>query len=68
MQTAAGLKARSIAFSALGTGEGRVEPGLAARYMLEGVKAFRDKQPEYTLSVVFSLPSHRDYEAFRSLK
>jgi O-acetyl-ADP-ribose deacetylase (regulator of RNase III) len=33
--------ARSVGLSALGTGEGRVAPRDAARYMLDGVRAFR---------------------------
>jgi O-acetyl-ADP-ribose deacetylase (regulator of RNase III) len=58
------LGARSIAISALGTGEGRVEPRLAARYMFTGVRAFRENEPNSKLALTFSLPSFRDYEAF----
>jgi O-acetyl-ADP-ribose deacetylase (regulator of RNase III) len=61
------LGARSIAFSALGTGEGRVDPRDAARYMLEGVRAFNEAKPRSGLAVTFSLPSYRDYEAFVSV-
>jgi O-acetyl-ADP-ribose deacetylase (regulator of RNase III) len=61
------LGARSIAISALGTGEGRVEPRLAARYMFNGVHAFRESNPASKLAVIFSLPSFRDYEAFSSV-
>jgi len=58
------LGARSIAISALGTGEGRVEPRAAARYMFGGVRLFRAAEPHAPLEVTFSLPSYRDYEAF----
>ena len=61
------LGARSVALSALGTGEGRVDPGLAARNMIEGLREFRRRDAKSEMSVVFSLPSYRDYEAFRSL-
>jgi O-acetyl-ADP-ribose deacetylase (regulator of RNase III) len=61
------LGARSIAISALGTGEGRVVPRLAARYMLSGVRAFRESHPASKLGVTFSLPSLRDYEAFSAI-
>ena len=61
------LGAHSVAISALGTGEGRVEPRLAARYMFGGVRAFRENQPTSDLKVTFSLPSFRDYEAFSAV-
>jgi O-acetyl-ADP-ribose deacetylase (regulator of RNase III) len=61
------LGALSIAISALGTGEGRVDPRLAARYMLSGVRAFRENEPGSKLAVTFSLPSFRDYEAFSAV-
>ncbi|MEO7297498.1 MAG: macro domain-containing protein [Verrucomicrobiota bacterium] len=60
------LGARSVGFSALATGEGRVEPRHSARYMLDGVKAFRHSHKESNLAVIFSLPSFRDFEAFSS--
>lgn len=53
--------------SALATGEGRVEPRDAARYMLEGVRAFREIQDGAGLTVTCALPSYRDYEAFSSV-
>ena len=59
--------ARSVAISALGTGEGRVPPGDAARYMLDGVTAFRREARGTDLAVMFSLPDYRDYEAFASV-
>ncbi len=59
--------ARTVAISALGTGEGRVPPSDAARYMLEGVRAFRQSAGASDLAVAFSLPSFRDYKAFSSV-
>ena len=59
--------ARSVALSALGTGEGRVAPRDAARYMLEGVNAFRQSSDASVLAIMFSLPSYRDYEESRSV-
>ena len=67
LSTASKLGAHSVAFSALGTGEGRVEPREAARYMLEGARAFRQSETRTGLTVTFSLPSYRDYEAFHSV-
>jgi len=64
---AAKAGARSVAMSALATGEGRVEPRDAARYMLEGVRPFREIQDGAGLTVTFALPSYRDYEAFSSV-
>ena len=50
LEAAFELGACSVAFSALATGEGRVEPINAARYMFDGVKAFRQSHPESLLS------------------
>ena len=61
------LGARSIAISALATGEGRVAPLAAAGFMLDGVRLFSTETPDADLDVTFSLPSHRDYLAFQSL-
>jgi O-acetyl-ADP-ribose deacetylase (regulator of RNase III) len=59
--------ARIVAFSALGTGEGRVRPELAARRMLDGVRRFaRTPSVRSEISVTFSLPTHRYYEAFEA--
>ena len=66
LKIAAENGARSVAFSAPGTGEGRVAPSEAARYMFEGVKNFRPRESGPQLAVTFSLPSFRDYEAFAS--
>lgn len=60
------LGAQSIAFSALGTGEGRVTPSAAAKYMLDGVIAFQQSRCAVELAITFSLPTFRDYEAFRN--
>lgn len=65
--TASKAGARSVAISALGTGEGRVPPSDAARYMIDGVKAFRRSAEVSDVAVTFSLPSFRDYEAFSSV-
>lgn len=59
--------AHSIAISALGTGEGRVAPHDSARYMLDGVSAFRASSKALDLAITLSLPSYRDYEAFVSV-
>jgi O-acetyl-ADP-ribose deacetylase (regulator of RNase III) len=67
LKLAAQAGARLVAFSALGTGEGRVEPRVAARYMLDGVSAYRQTEARAELAVSFSLPSYRDYEAFASV-
>lgn len=53
--------AQSIAFSMLGTGEGRVAPAEAARLMLRGVRAFQG-----AIDVRFALPTQRDYEAMQA--
>ena len=66
LSAAATAGARSVALSALGTGEGRVPPQDAARYMLDGVHAFQISKPS-RLAITFSLPSFRDYEAFSSV-
>ncbi|MFA5191972.1 MAG: macro domain-containing protein [Verrucomicrobiia bacterium] len=59
--------ARSLALSALGTGEGRVSPNDSARYMLDGVRAFQRSPSASALAVTLSLPSCRDYDAFSSV-
>ncbi|PWU08550.1 MAG: hypothetical protein C5B50_29330 [Verrucomicrobia bacterium] len=67
LKLAAQAGTRSVAISALGTGEGRVEPRIAARYMLDGVRAYQQTGPRAELAVSFSLPSYRDYEAFAAV-
>ncbi len=56
--------AHSIAFSAMGTGEGRIKPEHCARLMISAVKDFRKKTPNKNIDIYFSLPSYRDYKAF----
>ncbi len=53
--------ARSIAFSMLGTGEGRVPPADAARFMLRAIRDFHRKGG--SLDVTFALPTFRDFDA-----
>jgi O-acetyl-ADP-ribose deacetylase (regulator of RNase III) len=66
LAAASKIGAHSVALSALGTGEGRVTPVDAARYMLDGVRAFRGISGASDLAVTLSLPSYRDYEAFHA--
>jgi len=53
-----------VAFSALGTGEGRVPPLTAARIMVDSVMRYFHTIHDSLLSVQFSLPSDRDFDAF----
>lgn len=57
--------AGTVGISALATGEGRVKPADAARFMLP---AIRDHQrgPGRKVNVVLSLPTYEDYEAFET--
>ena len=56
-----------MAFSALGTGEGRVEPQAAATLMLNGVRDYYQTELNTGVAVMFSLPTYRDYEAFSAV-
>ena len=67
LAAASKMGARSVALSALGTGEDRIESRDVARYTLDGVRAFRELQDGAALAVTLSLPSYRDYEAFNSV-
>jgi O-acetyl-ADP-ribose deacetylase (regulator of RNase III) len=67
LNAAAELGARSVALSALGTGEGRVDPHDAARHMLGGVQAYRQSPDAPPLAITLSLPSYRDFQAFCSV-
>ncbi len=58
LQLATKRGARSIAFSMLATGEGRVTPDESARLMLRGVRAFKG-----LIDVTFALPTPRDHTA-----
>lgn len=60
LRLASGKGAQSIAFSMLGTGEGRVKPEDAARIMLRGIRAF-----EGAMEVTLALPTRRDLDAMR---
>lgn len=62
------LGARSISFSALGTGEGRVDPKECARLMMGAAKDFNTRNRDYLLDIEFSLPDFRDYEPFEKLR
>jgi len=57
--------ARSIAFSAMGTGEGRVKPEYCARLMISAAKDFKKHMLHKNIDIFFSLPNYRDYNAFR---
>lgn len=59
------LGARSVALSALATGEGRLDPARAARLMVDAARAYRRKHPDWPLEVQFALPTPRDYDAFQ---
>ncbi len=61
------LNAETIAFSALGTGEGRVKPEDCAKLMIDAVSDFFAKHRKSNLKVIFALPSYRDYKAFENL-
>ncbi|HLY74052.1 MAG TPA: macro domain-containing protein [Planctomycetota bacterium] len=65
LKLSAGKGARTVAFSMLGTGEGRVKPSDAAGHMIRAVRDFHRRGGE--LSVTFALPTFRDYEAARAL-
>ena len=58
--------ARSLSISSLGTGEGRVQPGEAAKLMIGAAVEFLRTNSKDAPDVIFSLPTHRDYEAFRA--
>ena len=62
-----GAGAKSIAISALATGEGRIKPIDAARYMLSAIRDFQTEPSHRTLRIVLSLPSYDDYIAFTEM-
>jgi O-acetyl-ADP-ribose deacetylase (regulator of RNase III) len=53
----------TVAMSVLGTGEGRVKPADAARFMLTAIRDHQ-REPGNKIHVVLSLPTYEDYEAF----
>lgn len=59
---------RTVALSALGTGEGRVEFEEAAHLMLQGWRAYRQEHRDWPLQVIFALPNENDYQAFAKVK
>lgn len=62
LRLAAGKGAGSIAFSMLGTGEGRVKPPDAARIMVCAIRDFQ-RSANHPIAVHFALPTPRDFEA-----
>jgi len=54
---------QTVGMSALGTGEGRVKPADAARFMLTAIRDHQ-REPGRRMHVVLSLPTYEDYEAF----
>lgn len=59
-------KVHSMAFSALGTGEGRVAPEHCARLMIGGARKYFREHPGSPIRVMFCLPNPRDYECFEN--
>ena len=59
---AAGAKA--VALSALATGEGRVKPADAARFMLTAIRDFQSTPENRKLVVHLALPNYDDAKAF----
>lgn len=59
--------ASTIAFSALGTGEGRVAPDLCARLMIGAARRYVRERNESTLRITFCLANERDYQAFKKV-
>lgn len=66
LQLAQSAGARSIAFSMLATGEGRVTPEDAARLMVRAMRDFQRSTPG-ALEIAFSLPTYRDYQAVQAV-
>ena len=58
--------AGTVAMSALATGEGRVKPADAAKFMLSAIRDHQLGQGK-KVHVVLSLPAYEDYEAFEAL-
>jgi len=53
LQCADGVGLKKIAFPGMGTGVGRVEPGQAARAMVEAVRSYHPKSLEEVIFVAF---------------
>ena len=56
-----------VAFTALGTGLGRVPPERCARILIEAVRKHQREHPESQMRVTFCLPVDRDYQAFQQV-
>lgn len=54
-----------VAFTALGTGQGRVPPERCARLLVEAVRKHQSEHPESEMRVTFCLPVDRDFQAFQ---
>ncbi len=61
------LKAKSIAFSALATGEGRVTSQKCAQFMLQAARSFANTNKKQPIEIIFALPSYPDYIAFQNI-
>ena len=67
LELASQRKASTIAFSALGTGEGRVTSEQSARLMISATRTWHRNHPDSGLRVEFCLPSEKDYAAFMNV-
>lgn len=56
-----------VAFTALGTGQGRVPPDRCARILLEAVRQHQREHPDSEMRVTFCLPVDRDFQAFQQV-
>jgi len=56
-----------VAFTALGTGQGRVLPERCARILVEAVRKHQREHPESEMRVTFCLPVDRHYQAFQQV-
>ncbi len=61
------LGAKSVAFSALATGEGRVNPTTSAKLMLDSAYDFI-KENNLDIQIIFALPNYPEYQAFLARK
>lgn len=64
LEFAEDLRLRSVTFSAVGSGAGRVDGMECARMMLSAVRRHRQSAPDWPMSITFSLPSSEDFDAF----
>lgn len=60
-------KVSRVAFTALGTGQGRVAPDRCARILVEAVRKHQREHPGSEMRVTFCLPADRDYQAFQQV-